>query len=1660
MSTQPGTQKILTELFITLLLLFFLPASASAAAGAIHPVSDPAGLTVALNASGNGDTIKLLCNIEYNTGITIEGKYITFDLNGCTLNVTNTSGTGLTVGSGGNVNLTGEGEFNVTGTNYGVNINSGGQATVDNASVNGTDAVSCRSVIASGSGSFITIRGNAISTGALSVGVLADSGATVIVDGNVNGVRFGALVFGYESSLRVGGDITASKDGGYGVWANSGGRITVDGDVIATGNSGLGIIAQQDGTVTVTGNVKAGVSSGCGADVSFGGTVRIDGSITSSSYVNVQETYKVAADGIAGTGDNEDYFIYSNGTSSVIVKGLCKIADKGVYMTLDDALDAAIDGDTLQLLKNVEYNKGISVVGKRINLNTNGFILNVVNTLGTGLEVCSGGEFIHTGGGALNITGTSYGVYSHDGGGAAVTNAAASGIGGTGVYVHDGGVVNVEGKINASNYTNIQGVVKTASEGVAGTGDYTNYFVYVVDTSVVRVKGLCIIIGKSVHATLDAALDAAIDGDTILLLTNIDYNSGLSISEKSISFDLNGFTLDVINSMGTGLEIGSGGTVSLTGVGDFNVTGSCYGVYAHDGGKATVTNALATEAAGFGTYAVNGGIIMVAIDVRGMKYGVRAEGSGSYIEVGGNAIATGIGGIGASANDGRISVNSGVRGTLLGVEAVNGGEVEIGGNITTIGEIGLAAYGVYAAGPGSFITTGGDITVAGAAAGPASYGVYVSGAGNYITVGGNIITSGASGIGASCADGGAAVISGNIVAGGTGVQALNDGTVTVGGDVQGIDYGAYVNGSGSSIVVSGNVVGTNCGVNSDGSGSSITAIGSITASGASGIGAWAQNGGMVNACNTVNAPVYVRMEGADKTVVDATVQIYNNQKFYIFNDDTTGSTVRIKVLCQIIGKGIYPTLDAALADVSSGDTIQLLGDLEYGTGIVVTGKTITFDLNGYTLSAKNASGPGLEVGSGGVVKMTGIGAFDVTGTTYGVYAYSGGKASVSNATATGVGGVGAYAYTTGVVTVNGNATSTGSSTDSGIRGYGGKAYIGGILVVNGDAIATGTYGQGIYAYMATATVGGNAVATGYEGTGAINFFSGTVTVMGDARGTSYGAASYGGASLVSKVIIGGNAVGTGSSGCSAIVDGDKATLSVSGNAQGVSYGAQATNGGTLTVGGNITATGLSYSMGLYVANGGLATVGGVISAPIYIYMQGIEISDADGIAGESPYTGYMIYSDGTSTVRVKIPVVPGIYQPQKPTDVIYSSDIDFNQNPVVVLLSDIRNKIDNSAFTQLVESNKTKPVVIQANDYQVTFPAGTMKELSSSDYFHFSVRVGGIVEEVADIILRHTYGGSENVIISFFNDGGLPTDDKAIISFKVGTGYAGIIFYYYYYNPVSDSLEYLQSADVDAEGWITVEQSHCSDYLLTSKKLSSNNVIIKEIPDKGNHTLVPYYAEGDRETIAEFSAIIDGEMHFIGDKDREYLLKDNSISFIDTAGYWAEDEICFITARELFDGTGEGRFSPNDSMTRGMVATVLGRLWKIDTDSFTNARYTDVSKDAWYASYVEWASGNDIVKGIGNNIFEPDRAVTREELSVIMNNFFKFTGLTLNEINLDSMTFIDDAGISTWAKDSVAAMQKTGIIKGRDNGFFDPKGTATRAEFAVMLRRLIINIVQ
>jgi hypothetical protein len=153
-----------------------------------------------------------------------------------------------------------------------------------------------------------------------------------------------------------------------------------------------------------------------------------------------------------------------------------------------------------------------------------------------------------------------------------------------------------------------------------------------------------------------------------------------------------------------------------------------------------------------------------------------------------------------------------------------------------------------------------------------------------------------------------------------------------------------------------------------------------------------------------------------------------------------------------------------------------------------------------------------------------------------------------------------------------------------------------------------------------------------------------------------------------------------------------------------------------------------------------------------------------------------------------------------------------------------------------------------------------------------------------------------------------------------------------------------------------------------------------------------------------------------------------------------------------FVGTGGGSFSPEGEMTRAMFITVLGRLARIDASLYTQASFSDVNFDDWFAAYAEWGYSNGIIKGVGGGNFGAGLPVTREQIAVMAYNYAALADYEgSGGAGLD---FADSGEASPWALDALGWLVENGVIQGKPGNLLDPGGAATRAEVAAIVVRL------
>ncbi len=176
-----------------------------------------------------------------------------------------------------------------------------------------------------------------------------------------------------------------------------------------------------------------------------------------------------------------------------------------------------------------------------------------------------------------------------------------------------------------------------------------------------------------------------------------------------------------------------------------------------------------------------------------------------------------------------------------------------------------------------------------------------------------------------------------------------------------------------------------------------------------------------------------------------------------------------------------------------------------------------------------------------------------------------------------------------------------------------------------------------------------------------------------------------------------------------------------------------------------------------------------------------------------------------------------------------------------------------------------------------------------------------------------------------------------------------------------------------------------------------------------------------------------------------------STKFRDVTKHWAKDSIDYAVGRGLLSGTSGTVFSPDIAITRGILATALGRLANTDVSGYNSSSFRDVEAGD-NLPYIEWVYRKGIMKSAGNGQFAPDRAVTREEIAVILQNYAKATGYKLPTTR-EAAVYADADAITY--KDAVRAMQQAGVMMGGSGNRFQPKSSATRAEVSAMLHRYV-----
>lgn len=176
------------------------------------------------------------------------------------------------------------------------------------------------------------------------------------------------------------------------------------------------------------------------------------------------------------------------------------------------------------------------------------------------------------------------------------------------------------------------------------------------------------------------------------------------------------------------------------------------------------------------------------------------------------------------------------------------------------------------------------------------------------------------------------------------------------------------------------------------------------------------------------------------------------------------------------------------------------------------------------------------------------------------------------------------------------------------------------------------------------------------------------------------------------------------------------------------------------------------------------------------------------------------------------------------------------------------------------------------------------------------------------------------------------------------------------------------------------------------------------------------------------------------------------------ADIWWHEAIDYALTNKLMQGMGNGLFEPDRNLSRAMIVQVLYNL-EGKPDYKTDKSFDDVGDDAWYTEATLWAAENDIVEGYGNGKFGPEDDITREQMAAVLYRYARFKGIDVSAQG-DLTSFTDGAKTSDWAKEEMQWAVQVGLLQGNGDGTLNPLGAATRAEVAQIFMNFCTKILK
>ena len=360
----------------------------------------------------------------------------------------------------------------------------------------------------------------------------------------------------------------------------------------------------------------------------------------------------------------------------------------------------------------------------------------------------------------------------------------------------------------------------------------------------------------------------------------------------------------------------------------------------------------------------------------------------------------------------------------------------------------------------------------------------------------------------------------------------------------------------------------------------------------------------------------------------------------------------------------------------------------------------------------------------------------------------------------------------------------------------------------------------------------------------------------------------------------------------------------------------------------------------------------------------------------------------------------------------------------------VLGEVDEGANAVVLDGSEQKLTNIQTMTITLTLPSGFVSNGGSVYIQHKGYEYSATANASGEITFTNPHGFSEFTF---------STERQAVAEID-GVGYATL----------TQALNEAQDGDT-----VTILE----DGLTATMSGSERSITLKDGTNDGDSNSISLIINGQKIEIK------DGETETFtytpptgGGTPSEPEEPTWPFTDVTEGDDWFYDAVAYVYENGIMAGTGETTFEPYMELDRAMAAQLFYNLEgkPVVTGDST---FTDVTSGHWAVDAITWAAQNDIVVGIGGNLYDPDSNVTREQFAVMLYKYARFKGYDLTATG-DLTRFPDAGSISSWAETALSWANGNELINGHESGTIDPKGSTIRAQAASIMANFDQNVAK